>query len=130
MTIIIAADTFVIINGQILGKPHTEEKAREMLVLLEGRTHSVITGFTILDTGTGKKLSRSVKTKVTFRKLGEKEITAYVKTKEPLDKAGAYGIQRLGSVLVKRIEGNYFNVIGLPLCALSDSLKEFGIRIL
>ncbi len=128
--IIIAADTFVIIRGQILGKPHTEEEAKRMLVLLDGATHSVITGFTILDTDTGKKISRSVETKVTFKKLTEKEIDAYVKTKEPLDKAGAYAIQGLGSILVKRIEGDYFNVIGLPLCPLVECLAEFGIRIL
>ena len=128
--IIIAADTFVIIREQILGKPHTREEARRMLLLLEGRTHSVITGFTVLDTDTGKKLSRSVETKITFKKLTGLEIDAYIKTKEPLDKAGAYAIQGLGSVLVKRIDGDYFNVIGLPLCALSESLKDFGIQIL
>lgn len=128
--IIIAADTFVIIREQILGKPHTGEEARRMLLLLEGRVHSVITGFTVLDTDTGKKLSRSVETKVTFKKLTGLEIDAYIKTKEPLDKAGAYAIQGLGSVLVKRIDGDYFNVIGLPLCALSESLKDFGIQIL
>lgn len=128
--IIIAADTFVIIRGQLLGKPHTEDEAKRMLVLLDGATHLVITGFTILDTDTGKKISRSVETKVTFRKLTEKEIDAYVETKEPLDKAGAYAIQGLGSVLVKRIEGDYFNVIGLPLCPLAECLAEFGIRIL
>jgi septum formation protein len=128
--IIIAADTFVIIRGQLLGKPHTEDEAKRMLVLLDGATHSVITGFTILDTDTGRKISRSVETKVTFRKLTEKEIDAYVKTKEPLDKAGAYAIQGLGSILVKKIEGDYFNVIGLPLCPLVECLVEFGIRIL
>ncbi len=128
--IIIAADTFVIIRGQLLGKPRTEEEARRMLVLLDGATHSVITGFTILDTDTGKKISRSVETKVTFKKLTEKEINAYVKTKEPLDKAGAYAIQGLGSIFVKRIEGDYFNVIGLPLYPLVECLAEFGIRIL
>ena len=128
--IIIAADTFVVIGGKILGKPHTDEKAKRMLGLLEGRTHSVITGFTVLDTGSGKKLSRSVETRVTFRKLTEKEIDTYVKTKEPLDKAGAYAIQGLGSVLIKKIEGDHFNVIGLPLCALAESLTEFGVRIL
>ncbi len=79
---------------------------------------------------TGKKLSRSVETKVTFKKLTGLEIDAYIKTKEPLDKAGAYAIQGLGSVLVKRIDGDYFNVIGLPLCVLSESLKDFGIQIL
>ncbi|VVB87212.1 Septum formation protein Maf [uncultured archaeon] len=127
--VIIAADTFVIIRGHILGKPHTEEEAKKMLALLDGATHSVITGFTILDTDTGKKISRSVETKVTFKNLTEKEIDAYVKTKEPLDKAGAYALQGLGSVLVKRIEGDYFNVIGLPLCPLVECLAEFGIRI-
>lgn len=127
--IIIAADTFVIIRGQLLGKLHTEEEARRMLVLLDGATHLVITGFTILDTDTGKKISRSVETKVTFKNLTEKEIDAYVKTREPLDKAGAYAIQGLGSILVKRIEGDYFNVIGLPLCPLVECLAEFGIRI-
>jgi septum formation protein len=101
-----------------------------MLALLNGSMHYVITGFTIIDTDTGKSLSRSVETGVTFKKLTMKEIDGYVKTKEPLDKAGAYAIQGLGSVLVKRIEGDYFNVIGLPLCALVESLKEFGIRIL
>jgi septum formation protein len=128
--IIIAADTFVIIRGQLLGKPHTEDEAKKMLVLLDGATHSVITGFTILDTDTGKKISRAVETKVTFKNLTEKEIDAYVKTKEPLDKAGAYAIQGLGSILVKRIEGDYFNVIGLPLCPLVECLAEFGVRIL
>ncbi|MCX9010479.1 MAG: Maf family protein [Candidatus Methanoperedens sp.] len=128
--VIIAADTFVIIRGQILGKPHTEEEAKRMLALLGGMTHSVITGFTVLDTDTGKKVSRSVETGVTFKKLTEKEIDAYIRTKEPLDKAGAYALQGLGSILVKRIEGDYFNVVGLPLCPLAECLKGFGIRIL
>lgn len=128
--IIIAADTFVIIRGLLLGKPHTEDEARRMLVLLDDATHLVITGFTILDTDTGKKISRSVETKVTFKNLTEKEIDAYVKTKEPLDKAGAYAIQGLGSILVKRIEGDYFNVIGLPLCPLVECLAGFGVRLL
>ena len=128
--IIIAADTFVIIRGQILGKPHTGEEAKRMLELLSGRVHSVITGFTVLDTDTGKTISRSVETRVTLKKLTEKEIDAYIKTKEPLDKAGAYALQRMGSILVKRIEGDYFNVIGLPLCPLAECLKEFGVRVL
>ena len=128
--VIIAADTFIIIRGQILGKPHIEEEAKRMLALLGGRTHSVITGFTVLDTNTDKKVSRSVETRVTFKKLMEKEIDAYIRTKEPLDKAGAYALQGLGSILVKRIEGDYFNVVGLPLCPLAECLKEFGIRIL
>ena len=128
--IIIAADTFVIIRGQILGKPHTKEEAKEMLLFLEGKTHSVITGFTVLDTDTCRKISRSVETRVTFKKLTKKEIDAYVRTEEPLEKAGGYAIQGLGSIIIKRIEGDYFNVIGLPLCALAECLKEFEIRIL
>ena len=101
-----------------------------MLELLNGATHSVITGFVIIDTDTGKSLTRSVETRVTLKEFTMKEIDAYVKTKEPLDKAGAYAIQGLGSVLIKKIEGDYFNVIGLPLCALVESLTEFGVQIM
>jgi len=128
--LIIAADTFIVHRGRFLGKPHTKKEAGRMLRLLNGRTHSVITGFTILDTGDGKSLSRSVETRVSFKRLTEDEINAYVNTGEPQDKAGAYAIQGLGSVIVKRIEGDYFNVIGLPLSALAESLKKFGVRIL
>jgi septum formation protein len=128
--IVIAADTFIIFGGQILGKPHTEKEARKMLETIRGKSHSVITGFSIIDTGTSKTLSKSVETKVYIRKLTLAEIDAYVKSKEPLDKAGAYAIQGLGSVFVEKIEGDYFNVIGLPLSALTEALKEFGINIL
>lgn len=128
--IIIAADTFVVFRGKIMGKPKTEAEARKMLATLSGKSHSVITGFTVIDTDEKKTLSRSVETKVHVKKLTPEEIDAYVKTEEPLDKAGAYAIQGLGSAIVEKIEGDYFNVIGLPLCALTDSLKEFGIQIL
>ena len=128
--IVIAADTFVVFGGQILGKPHTEEDARKMLETISGNSHSVITGFSIIDTGKNKTLSKSVETKVYVRKLTMAEIDAYVKSKEPLDKAGAYAIQGLGAVIVERIEGDYFNVVGLPLSALTEALKEFGINIL
>ncbi len=128
--IVIAADTFVVFGGQILGKPHTEEDARKMLETISGNSHSVITGFSIIDTGKNKTLSKSVETKVYIRKLTMAEIDAYVKSKEPLDKAGAYAIQGLGAVIVERIEGDYFNVVGLPLSALVEALKEFGINIL
>ncbi len=129
-SIIIAADTFIVFRGKILGKPHTPREAQEMLAMLNGKCHSVITGYSIFDTGTGKKVSRSVQTKVWFGKMTGREINAYVTTKEPLDKAGAYAIQGLGAVFIKKIEGDFFNVIGLPLCALIDSLKEFGIQVL
>ncbi len=128
--LVIAADTFIVLEGKILGKPQTETEARKMLETISGRQHSVITGFTIMDTDTNKALSKSVETKVYIRKLTSNEIDAYVESKEPLDKAGAYAIQGLGSVIVEKIEGDYFNVIGLPLSALTESLKEFGVHIL
>jgi septum formation protein len=128
--VIIAADTFILINGKLLGKPHTHKEARKMLKLLNGRSHSVITGYTIIDTAENISLSRSVGTKVWLRNLTDREIDAYVESGEPLDKAGAYAIQGLGSVLVKKIEGDYFNVIGLPLSSLAKDLKNFGICIL
>ena len=128
--LIIAADTLVVFGNRILGKPHTDSEAREMLRALNGQAHSVITGFTILDTESGKVLSRSVETRVHMRKLTLREIDSYVRSKEPLDKAGGYAIQGLGAVLVDRIEGDYFNVVGLPLSAMAESLKEFGIKVL
>ncbi|MFC1938414.1 Maf family protein [Chloroflexota bacterium] len=129
-SIVIAADTFIVFGGQILGKPHTGKDAREMLEAISGKDHSVITGFSIIDTGKNKTLSKSVETKVYIRKLTLVEIDAYVKSREPLDKAGAYAIQGLGSVFVEKIEGDYYNVVGFPLSALTEALKEFGINIL
>ena len=128
--IVIAADTFIVFRGKIMGKPGTEAEARKMLMMLRGRSHSVITGFTILDTDRNKVLTKSVETIIHIKNLTPEEIDAYVKSKEPLDKAGAYAIQGLGSVIVERIEGDYFNVMGLPLSALAEGLKEFGVRIL
>jgi len=127
--IIIAADTFGLLNGEIMGKPRDEEEARRMLRSLGGRCHRVVTGFTILDTETSKAISKAVETKVYFRELDSEEIEAYVKTGEPLDKAGAYAIQGLGALLVERIEGDYYNVIGLPLSSLALELKRFGVKL-
>ncbi len=127
--VIIAADTIVVLGGKIMGKPHSATEARKMLRALSGKPHAVITGFTIIDAEKNKTLSKSVETKVYLKKLTLKEIDAYVKSGEPLDKAGAYAIQGVGSVIVERIEGDYYNVVGLPLSALSDGLKEFGIDI-
>lgn len=127
--IVIAADTVVLLGDKILGKPHSQAEARKMLRLLSGKSHVVITAFTIIDTDKKRTLSKSVETKVYIRKLNPKEINAYVKSGEPLDKAGAYAIQGLGSAIVEKIEGDYFNVVGLPLSALAESLKEFGIDI-
>ncbi len=128
--LIIAADTIGVLDGKIIGKPDGAGDAVRMLRELSGRTHKVITGFTIMDSGTGKTLTRTVATEVTFRKLSRREIEAYVATGEPLDKAGAYAIQGLGAVLVKEIKGDYYNVMGLPLSALAAALKRFGVRVL
>jgi septum formation protein len=128
--LVIAADTVAVLKGKILGKPHTETEAKKMLATISGKSHSVITGFTIIDTENNKALSRSVETKVHMKKLTPDEIDVYVKSKEPLDKAGGYAIQGLGSVIVEKIEGDYFNVMGLPLSVLADSLREFGVNIL
>lgn len=125
--IIIGADTFVVLGNKILGKPHTPEKAKEMISDLSGRSHSVITGFTIIDAKSWKKVSRSLESKVYFRNITSEEIEAYVKTVEPLDKAGAYAIQEAGASFVDRTEGDYTNVIGLPLTALIEELKNFGV---
>ena len=127
--IIIAADTFGLLNSEIMGKPADENEACLMLGRLSGKCHRVVTGFTILDTETGQAVSKAVETRVYFRKLDSQEIETYVKTGEPLDKAGAYAIQGLGALLVERIEGDYYNVIGLPLSALARELKGFGVKL-
>ena len=124
----IAADTIVVIDGRELGKPRSEEEARGMLRLLSGRTHEVVT---VLSVCKGSQLeSEAVVTKVTFRTLCEEELRAYVRTGEPMDKAGSYGIQGYGAMFVSRIEGDYFSVMGLPLCPLCRMLRAFGVPIL
>jgi septum formation protein len=128
--IIIAADTIGVLRGKIIGKPHTTKEAREMLRMISGKSHRVITGFTILDSISKKAITRTVETRVYIKNMSPKEIQDYVNTGEPLDKAGAYAIQGLGSVIVERINGDYYNVMGLPLNSLSESLKEFGIDVL
>lgn len=128
--IVIAADTFGVFRGKVLGKPHTRAEASKMLKMLSGKSHLVITGFTIVDTDSRKTVSQTVETRVWFRKLSPEEIDAYIATGEPLDKAGAYAIQGLGAIIVNRIEGDYYNVIGLPLSAVAESLKGFGVKII
>ena len=127
--VIIAADTIGVIGKKVLGKPHTAAEARKMLAQISGKAHLVITGLTVLNTATDKIITKTVTTKVYIKKLTRAEIDAYVATGEPLDKAGAYGIQGLGAVIVEKIEGDYFNVVGLPLFTLTEVLKEFGISV-
>jgi septum formation protein len=128
--IIIAADTIGVLHNRVIGKPHTAEEAVKTLQKLSGQTHRVITGLTLLDTGSGKMLTRTVETKVHIKALSPEEIQNYVQSGEPLDKAGAYAIQGLGAMIVEKITGDYYNVMGLPLKTLADCLKELGVNLL
>lgn len=128
--LVIAADTIVVLDGIILGKPVDAADAERMLSLLSGRMHRVITGLAIIDAGTGRPATAAATTNVWFHPLSPRTISAYAATGEPLDKAGAYGIQEKGALLVEKIEGCYFNVVGLPVSLLSAMLKDFGIKIL
>ena len=124
--IIIAADTIVVFQGKILGKPNSETDARRMLSTLSGNTHKVYTGLVILDTSNNKLFKSFEVTSVKFRKLSAKEISFYVKSGSPMDKAGAYGIQDdFGSTFVEKINGDYFNVVGLPVFKLYNALTDF-----
>jgi len=123
--LVIAADTMVFLDGLRLGKPKTQEEAREMLTALSGRTHHVCTGVTVCR---GPQVfTESETTSVTFRPLTGWEIARYVLTGEPMDKAGSYGVHGLGALFVEHIDGDYFNVMGLPLCRLGRMLKRFGV---
>ena len=122
--VVIAADTIVVCEGRTLGKPKTEEEAVSMLRLLSGRDHQVMTGVTVL-----RGQLRQTVTEVTdihFRELSEKEILAYVATGEPMDKAGAYGIQGGAALFCSRMVGDYYNVMGLPVCRLGQMLREIA----
>jgi len=122
--IVIAADTIVVLGDAILGKPADARDAERMLMLLSGKAHRVITGLAVMDAATGRALTRTSLTRVWFRSLSPHEIASYVAIGEPLDKAGAYGIQGRGALFVERIDGCYFNVVGLPLSLLADLLRE------
>ena len=124
--IVIGADTVVVAGGKILGKPGDLPTARRMLRLLSGRTHTVLTGLALMQVPDGAGKIVVEKTRVRFAKLSEKEIDGYLMTGEPYHKAGAYAIQGLAGRYVTRIEGCYFNVVGLPLARLWSLLREFG----
>ena len=126
--LIIAADTVVVLDGQVLGKPRDAEDAVRMLSKLSGRAHKVYTGLAVFRGN--KKLQGTECSSVHFRALDAREIEAYVATGEPLDKAGAYGIQGRASLFVTGIEGDYFNVVGLPLCRLGLMLREVDVVLL
>jgi septum formation protein len=128
--LVISADTIVVLGKKIFGKPRDEAEAAAMLKALSGKAHTVITGFTILDTAVKKSFSKAVETEVFFNRLDKNEIAAYIASGEPMDKAGAYGVQGLGAAIVRKIDGDFFNVMGLPLSELCRALNRFGITVL
>ena len=123
--LVIAADTVVAINNRVLGKPRNEEDAARMLATLSGRLHTVYTGVTV--SLEGKTITSHEMTSVRFRTLTQADIIRYIATGEPMDKAGAYGIQGYGCTLVESISGDYYNVMGLPVCRLARMLARFGV---
>ena len=127
--IVITADTMVFLDDRRLGKPRDEADALKMLTALAGREHTVCTGVTVRQ-GAEKILTRSAATKVWFRPASRSELLAYIRGGEPMDKAGAYGVQGQGSLLVERIDGDFFNVMGLPVVLLSSMLEDFGVTLL
>ena len=126
--IVITADTMVFLDGRRLGKPRDEADALRMLSALQGRHHTVCTGVTVRQ---GERLlTRAQSTQVWFREAATEELKHYIRSGEPMDKAGAYGVQGLGALLVERIDGDFFNVMGLPVLLLSRMLAEFGVTLL
>ncbi len=126
--LILAADTIVVLENRILGKPHSEEEARAMLRSLSGRQHTVMTAFCLWKDGCAD--THVEKTHVRFRDLSDEEIAAYVATGSPMDKAGAYGIQDQAAIFVQALDGDYYNVMGLPLCSLAQLLRKKGVKVL
>ena len=125
---VISADTIVVVDGKVLGKPHSEQEAFSMLQSLSGRSHTVMTAFCIYRGGEAEV--HVEKTDLRFKPLSDEEILAYIATGSPMDKAGAYGIQDGAAVFVESLQGDYYNVMGLPLCALVKRLRAHGIPVL
>ncbi|WP_099187571.1 Maf family protein [Tepidibacter mesophilus] len=130
-SIVIAADTIVVLDEKILGKPMNEQDAFNTLAQLSGKYHKVITGICVLRLSDNKKIVDYEVTKVKMREFSDAQIKRYIKTKEPMDKAGSYGIQGYGSLLVEKINGDYFNVVGLPVSKLGQILyRHFDVNII
>lgn len=125
--IIVAADTVVVCDGLIMGKPHDFEDAVNMLHRLSGREHQVMTGLTV--SRGSRTETRTVITAVRFRPMSDAEIRAYVATGEPMDKAGAYGVQGLAAMFIEGLDGDFYNVMGLPLCTLAAMLRGYGVKL-
>lgn len=127
--LVIGSDTIVYLD-KIMGKPGSREDAFDMLRKLGGKQHLVLSGLSIINTATGESITEHENTRVKMKELSNAEIKAYIDTGEPLDKAGAYAIQGIGSLFVESIEGDYFNVVGLPLFRLGKMLKHFGVELI
>ena len=128
--LVISADTIVVLNDTVLGKPKDEIEPRKMITSLSGKTHQVITGVSLINLDNNKKIIDYVISNVKFKNLSEEDINDYIRTNESLDKAGAYGIQGYGALLVEEIQGDYFNIVGLPISKVSDLLKKhFNINL-
>ncbi|SFJ10622.1 septum formation protein [Paenibacillus sp. UNC496MF] len=129
-SLVVGADTVVVLDGEVLGKPRDRADAIGMLSRLQGRAHAVYTGVACVDARTGRERIAHRRTEVVMKPLDAGLIERYVDSGEPMDKAGSYGIQGRAAVLVERIDGDYFNVVGLPLSLLADMLSEFDIRVI
>lgn len=125
----IGVDTIVLNGKKVLGKPKTKEDAIKMLKSYSGKSHCVLSGIAIIDTKTKRLIKDYEKTKVYFAKMTDREINSYIETGEAYDKAGAYGIQDLSSIFIKKIDGCYFNVVGFPIHLIYKTLQKFGIDI-
>ncbi|MGL4253084.1 MAG: Maf family protein [Fusobacteriaceae bacterium] len=126
---IVAADTVVVINKKILGKPKDKEDAAKMLALLSGDSHKVITAYSIYNSEKNIDITRSIETEVKFRELTEEIIEWYIESGEPMDKAGAYGIQGKGAMLVESIKGDFFSVMGFPIGDFMENIQKLGIGL-
>ncbi len=128
--VVIGADTIVVLEGRILGKPKDTDDAFKILSELSGNSHEVITAVALIETESGRTVTFDATTRVFFREITNRELHAYIATGEPMDKAGAYGIQGKGILFVRRIEGCYTNVVGLPITDLAGKLSSLGVRVL
>lgn len=128
-SIVIGSDTIVVLNGKVMGKPRDVQEAEQMLQELSGKVHEVYTGISCIRVSDAKAVTTHGVTKVRMRSLSKDQISRYVATGEPMDKAGSYGIQELGSLLVESIEGCYFNVVGLPVSLLAVQLEQFDLLL-
>lgn len=126
--IIIGADTIIVCEGKIMGKPKDEKDARKILNFISDKTHLIVTGFTIIDGESQKIITKSEETKIKMRKISKSEIDSYIKTKEPFDKAGAYAIQGKAREFIEKIDGDLENAIGLPVDSLLKELKLLGVK--